>query len=118
MKLSEWIEREGLPVKQVAEMSGVQRTSVVNAVAGVPLQSFKRAARLVAFTGGEVTLEEIADPDGSVRRRIATEVVPWAQRRARPVVPAAPAPVPDESETTDADDELLDGRPEAGELRE
>jgi hypothetical protein len=77
MKLSEWIAREGLPVKRVAEMCGVQRTSVVNAAAGVPLQTFKLAARLVAFTGGEVTLEDLADPDGEVRRQIAAEVVPW-----------------------------------------
>jgi hypothetical protein len=85
MLFPDWVAREGIPIKQVAERCGVSRPSVQNARDGIALQTFDLSARLSAFTGGQCTLEEIADPTGETRARIASEVVPWqrAQRESR-----------------------------------
>lgn len=85
MRFPDWVAREGIPIKQVAERCGVSRPSVANARDGIALQTFDLSARLSAFTGGQCTLEEIADPTGETRARIAAEVVPWqrAQRAQR-----------------------------------
>lgn len=109
MRLSDWVRREGLSVKRVAELSGVSRASVTNAMSGVAIQTFELAHRLVTLTGGEVTHEEIADPDGGVRRTIALEVVPW-QRQRRDRSGAIDGTIEDEAH------ELLDRGPEAREL--
>lgn len=82
VRLADWIARAGLPVKQVAELSGVSRASVTNARNGVPLETFELAKRLSDFTNGEVTIEDLSDPTGEVRRRIALDVVPWARVHA------------------------------------
>lgn len=84
MKLADWIAREGLPVLHVAELSGVSRASVTNARNGRPLETFELAQRLVQLTGGEVTHEDLSDPTGEVRQRIAREVVPWVRQKQKP----------------------------------
>lgn len=79
MLFPDWVAREGIPLKQIAERCGglVSRASVTNARDGKALDTFELAATLSAFTGGECTIEEISDPTGEIRKRIARDVVPW-----------------------------------------
>lgn len=58
MTLCEWREREGLTQHEVAERLGAAQSYVCQLETGTRRPSVDVAARIVAMTGGEVTLEE------------------------------------------------------------
>jgi transcriptional regulator with XRE-family HTH domain len=84
MTLAQYLRsRSDVSIHRLARRSGVPESTIRNLARGAGNARFENAVRLEAATEGAVTVAEVCDPNGEIRREVASDVAALLEEDAR-----------------------------------